>query len=130
MDIFQIVAIGIITAVCAMVLKEHKQETALLVAITGGVLILLSVVQYFSNIFSVLTGFLDASGIPSSIYAVVFRIIGIGYIADFSASIVEDAGQKALAGKILLAGKLIIMVFALPILQLLFDTILLMLGSS
>jgi len=129
MDIFQIVAIGIITAVCALVLKEHKQETALLVTITGSVLILLSVVQYFSNIFSVLTGFLDASGIPASIYAVVFRIIGIGYIADFSASIVEDAGQKSLASKILLAGKLIIMVLALPILQLLFDTILLMLNA-
>jgi len=130
MDIFQIVAIGVITAVCAMVLKEHKQETALLVAITGGILILLSVVGYFSDIFNTLTGFLDASGIPSQIYVVVFRIIGIGYIADFSASIVEDAGQRALAGKILLAGKLIIMVLALPILQLLFDTILLMLGNS
>jgi len=128
MDILQIAAIGLITAVSAIVLKEHKQETAILVAITGGVLILLSVVQYFSSIFDVLTGFLDASGIPSNIYGVVFRIIGIGYIADFSASIVEDTGQKALAGKILLAGKLIIMVMALPILQLLFDTILLMLN--
>jgi len=128
MDILQIAAIGIITAVCAMVLKEHKQETALLIAITGGVLILLSVIQYFSDIFGILTGFLDASGIPANIYGVIFRIIGIGYIADFSAGIVEDAGQKALAGKILLAGKLIIMVMALPILQLLFDTILLMLN--
>jgi len=92
------------------------------------ILILLSVIEYFSQIFSVLGGFMDASGIPSTVYATIFRIIGIGYIADFSAGIVEDAGQKTLASKILLAGKLIIMVLALPILSLLFDTIVAMLG--
>ncbi|MCL2847943.1 MAG: stage III sporulation protein AD [Firmicutes bacterium] len=128
MNILQIGAIGIITAVCVMVLREHKQETALLVGICGGILILLSVIEYFSNIFSVLSGFMDASGIPSQVYATIFRIIGIGYIADFSAGIVEDAGQRALASKILLAGKLIIMVLSLPILVLLFDTIVNMLG--
>jgi len=127
MNILQIAAIGIITAVCAMVLKEHKQETALLVTVTGSVLILLSLIEHFSNVFSVLVGFLDASGIPANIYGTIFRIIGIGYIADFCAGIVEDAGQKSVANKILLAGKLIIMVISLPILQLLFDTILLML---
>jgi len=123
MDILQIAAIGIITAVCVIILREHKQETALLVGIAGGVLILLSLVDYFSTILDTLAGFMDTSGIPSHIYAVIFRIIGIGYIADFSSGIVEDAGQKSLANKILLAGKLIIMVMALPILQLLFDTI-------
>ena len=51
------------------------------------------------------------------------KIISIGYIADFSAGIVEDTGQKALAEKIILGGKLIIMVLALPIITLLFDTI-------
>jgi len=128
MSIFQIAAIGLITAVCAMVLKEHKSEVALLVTVTGGILILIGLVDYFSNVFEVLQGFLDASGIPSNIYGTIFRIIGIGYIADFCAGIVEDAGQKTLANKILLGGKLIIMVMSLPILQLLFDTILLMLS--
>ena len=128
MSILQIAAIGIITAISAMILKEHKQETALLVGITGGILILLSVIEYFSNIFTTLLGFMDASGIPSGVYAAVFRIVGIGYITDFAAGIVEDTGSKAVASKIVLAGKLIIMVLSLPILQLLFDTIVSMLG--
>ncbi len=130
MDIVKIAAIGIITAVCVLILREGKSpETALLVGICGGVMILLSVVDYFSDIFSVLKVFMDKSGIPSTIYSVVFKIIGIGYIADFSAGIVEDAGQKSLAEKILLAGKLMIMVLSLPILTLLFDTVTGMLGS-
>ena len=35
----------------------------------------------------------------------------------------EDTGQKALAEKIVLGGKLIIMVLSLPIITMLFDTI-------
>ena len=123
MDIIKIAAIGIITAICVLILREQKQETAMVVGITGGILILLSVVDYFSEIFSVLTVLMEKSGIPGTIYAIVFKMIGIGYIADFSAGIVEDAGQKSLAEKILLSGKLIIMVLSLPILMLLFDTI-------
>jgi len=128
MSILQIAAIGIITAVCVVILKEHKQETATLVGIAGGILILLSVIEYFSSIFTTLLGFMDASGIPSAVYAAIFRIVGIGYITDFAAGIVEDTGQRAIASKIVLAGKLIIMVLSLPILQLLFDTIVGMLG--
>jgi len=128
MDIFKIAAIGIITAMCVLILRQQREETAVLVAITGGVLILLSVVDYFAQIFRVLSDLMDKSGIPGTVYATVFKIIGVGYIADFSAGIVEDTGQKALADKILLAGKIIIMVLSLPILVLLFDTVTSMLG--
>jgi len=123
MEIIRIVAIGIITAVCVVILKEQKQETAMLVGIVGSALILLSVIDYFLDIFNVLGNFMDNTGIPSGVYNVIFKIVGIGYITDFAASLVEDTGQKAFSEKILLAGKLIIMVLSLPILTLLFETI-------
>ncbi|MCL2375505.1 MAG: stage III sporulation protein AD [Firmicutes bacterium] len=128
MGIVQIAAIGIITTMCVVLLREQSRETAFLVSLVGGALILLSVVGYFSEIFTVIEGLMERSGIPGTIYATVFRIIGIGYIADLSAGIVEDSGQKAVAEKILLAGKLIIMVLSLPILVMLFDVITQMLG--
>ena len=114
---------GIITALCVVILKENKSETAMLVGIAGGCLILLCLVDYFSGIFSTIQNIVDKSGIPDTLFKSIFKIIGIGYIADFSAGIVEDTGQKALAEKIILGGKLIIMVLALPIVNLLFDTI-------
>lgn len=123
MEIVKIASIGIITAFCTLMLKEHKSDVALLVGIAGGCLILLSLVDYFVNIFAVILSIVDKSGIPSKLFAIILKIIGIGYIADFSAGIVEDAGQKSLSEKIILAGKLIIMVIALPIITLLFDTI-------
>lgn len=123
MDIVKISAMGIITAFCVVMLREQKSEIAMLVGIAGGCLILLSLIDYFTQIFTTLSAIASKTGIPSSVYKSVMKIISIGYIADFSAGIVEDTGQKALAEKIILGGKLIIMVLALPIITLLFDTI-------
>lgn len=123
MEIAKISAMGLVTAFCVLLLREQKSEIAVLVGIAGGCLILLAVLDYCTQIFSVLAGFAQKTGIPTSIYKIVLKIISIGYIADFSAGIVEDTGQRALAEKIILAGKVLIMALALPILTMLFDTI-------
>ena len=123
MDIVKISAIGMITAFAVVVLREQKSEIAMLVGIAGGCLLLLSLMDYFTQVFTVLSDIADKTGIPSSVYKTVLKIISIGYIADFSAGIVEDTGQRALAEKIVLGGKLIIMALSLPILEMLFRTI-------
>ena len=46
----------------------------------------------------------------------LLKIIGIAYIAEFGAQITKDAGQGAIASKIELAGKILILVMAIPIL--------------
>ena len=53
----------------------------------------------------------------SNVYVeTLLKIIGIAYIAEFGAQITKDAGQGAIASKIELAGKILILVMAIPIL--------------
>ncbi|MCL2234787.1 MAG: stage III sporulation protein AD [Firmicutes bacterium] len=123
MDIIQIAGIGIITAFSVILLRENKSEVALLIGIAGGLLIVLSVVDYFADIFGVIRAISDRAGIPNQLFSTIVRIIVIGYIADFSAGIVEDAGLKSVSEKVILGGKLLIMALALPIVVMLFDTV-------
>lgn len=53
----------------------------------------------------------------------ILKIIGIAYIAEFAAQITKDAGQGAIASKIELAGKVLILAMAIPILSVLIETI-------
>jgi len=53
----------------------------------------------------------------------ILKIIGVAYIADFASNITKDAGQGALAAKVELAGKIIILTMAIPILTVLIETI-------
>ncbi|HCX49180.1 MAG TPA: stage III sporulation protein AD, partial [Bacillus sp. (in: Bacteria)] len=61
----------------------------------------------------------------SNVYVeTLLKIIGIAYIAEFGAQITKDAGQGAIASKIELAGKILILVMAIPILTVVIETIL------
>ncbi len=53
----------------------------------------------------------------------ILKIIGIAYIAEFASQITKDAGQGALASKIELGGKVLILAMAVPILTVLIETI-------
>ncbi|MCM1367439.1 MAG: hypothetical protein NC184_01315 [Roseburia sp.] len=123
MEIFRIAAIALVTAFCAMILRDIKSELALLVTFAGGIIVLLSVVDYFSDIFSVVSDIAKRAGLATSVVTLLFKVIAVGYIAEFSASLIEDVGLPSLADKVTLAGKLIIVGVSLPIVVQLFEFI-------
>lgn len=53
----------------------------------------------------------------------ILKIIGIAYIAEFGAQITKDAGQGAIASKIELGGKILILAMAIPILTVIIETV-------
>ncbi len=123
MEIFRIAAIALVTAFCALVLRDIKSELAFLVAFAGGIIVILSVVDYFSDIFSVISSIAKRAGIAASVVTLIFKVIAVGYIAEFSASLTEDAGLPSLADKVTLAGKLMIVASSLPTVVKLFEFI-------
>ncbi len=81
MEIFRIAAIALVTAFCALVLRDIKSELAVLVAFAGGIIVILSVVDYFSDIFSVISSIAKRAGIAASVVTLIFKVIAVGYIA-------------------------------------------------
>ncbi len=123
MEIFKIAAFALTAAFCAVVLREVKSELAILVAVAGGVLVLLSVVDYFTDIFAVISNIAKSAGLATSVVMLLFKVIAVGYITEFSASVIDDVGMPSLADKVTLAGKLIIVGVSLPIVVKLFEFI-------
>ena len=123
MEIFKICFVGIVTAFCFMILKENKSDLAVVTAIAGGCVILLMTMEYIFGIFSTISALMEKVGINNGIFNILIKIIGIGYIIDFSAGIIEDSGAKSLSEKVVLCGKIVIMAMSLPILVKLFEII-------
>ena len=113
--IIKIAAIGIITAFCALIVKE-KTEYSLLLGIVGGLAILLTVLDYFFEIFDFIETLITTTGLSNSIVATVLKIVGIGYIIDFAADTAIEAGKEGLSKKIVFGGKVIIFCLIIPIL--------------
>jgi len=124
MDIMQIVTLGIIGAIMATILKEYKPEYAIQLSIIAGLIIFISILGKFNQVIEVLKGYAVKADIDILYFSTILKIIGIAYITEFGAQICRDAGEGALATKVELAGKVLIMVIAVPIYAALFDIIL------
>ena len=123
LDIFRIIGVAVITTFAVLVLKPTRPEIAALVSIAGGIVVLLMFVQSLSGVINNINQIVTRTGLNNDVFAALLRIIGIGYVTEFSASICKDAGNDSMAQKILLAGKVIILILALPIVNNLIDII-------
>lgn len=130
MDIIQVVGIGLITAVLVITIKEQQPLFAFLLATFVGVAIFLGLIGEISKVIRLLENIANKANIHIVYLETILKIIGIAYIAEFGAQITRDAGQSSIAAKIELAGKILIMVMAIPIITVLVETIMQLLPGS
>ncbi|MBE5104188.1 stage III sporulation protein AD [Bacillus clarus] len=120
----QIVGLGLVATFLAAVLNQHKSSiTSLFIVFIGSVMFLLLIDQIHS-ILQMIERVASEAKVSNVYVETLLKIIGIAYIAEFGAQITKDAGQGAIASKIELAGKILILVMAIPILTVVIETIL------
>jgi stage III sporulation protein AD len=125
LEIIQIVGIGLAATFVILLLNQFKMNNFTL-AITVFIscvlfLFLLDKVQFLLDQIQKLA---NQASIKNVYVETLLKIIGIAYIAEFGVQITKDAGQGAIASKIELGGKVLILVLAVPILTALIETIL------
>ena len=123
MEIFQLVGIAFVTAVAALILKQTKPELAFAVTIAGSVILLLFVFEIFRGSVTIFGEIADGTGIDASLVKILLKMVGIGYLVEFSAGILTDFGAGSIADKLVFCGKVLILVLAVPILQSVFALI-------
>ena len=111
----QIVFVAIICAVITIYLKNINVELSILSSIMSGIILLNLVLIEFGEVFDFFDKIINLTGIDEGLYKIIFKIIAIGYLIEFSASLVEDFGMKSLSTKLIFAGKIIILTTSLPI---------------
>ncbi|MBB6175346.1 stage III sporulation protein AD [Anoxybacillus tengchongensis] len=123
-DILQIVGLGLIATFLVTILNEHKSNISLLLTVFVGTVIFLFLIDRIQDIFRMVQTLANEAHVQTVYVETILKIIGIAYIAEFGAQISKDAGQGAIAGKIELGGKILILAMAIPILTALIETIL------
>ena len=123
MDIIKIIGIGLISLIIIVILKQYKPEFAMYVSLLAGVLIFLLVATKISGIIEVLKSIANKASIDSEFIALLIKITGIAILTEFAVSICKDSGETAIANKVDLGGKVIIMSMSIPIMSSLLQTI-------
>lgn len=124
MEVVKIVSIGIIICLCASMLKSVSPQFSLIVIIAGSITLLLYILNYFTQIFTLFNSVVVKAGVSVSLFGALLKIMGVGYLVEFGASVCADSGYASIGDKVILGGKVIIFTMALPILNNLFNLLL------
>lgn len=119
----KIAMLGIGAVLTALFLKDTKPVFPVLVSMTACVLILFYGMQKLSYLGDMVTELRGYVGLKDSYAASLLKMVGITYVADFSASLCRDAGYSAVAGQIEFFGKLSVLTVSAPVVLALLETI-------
>ena len=115
MNIFQIVLIGILGAVLAITIKQHNSALAIIISLATGVLIFLTALPLMAEAVGFIRHLGNMADGLGAYTTLALRVIGVAYIAELGASVCNDANESAIAAKIDLAARLVILVMAMPV---------------
>lgn len=113
--IIKIIAISLTTVVVSSIIKQYRADISLLINICGAVLVVLLSLNGIGEIIDGIIQISDTVKVSQSIINPLIKVLGIGYITEFSADVADDAGNKSVSSKIVFGGKVAICVVALPI---------------
>ncbi|AVP54128.1 stage III sporulation protein AD [Clostridium tetani] len=118
MDIVKVVAFAFGALFITLVARESKREDlAVQISICAGILIFLFMMDKITAIVNFLQKLSLKANIDFVYLTTVFKILGIAYLASFCSEICKDAGQGSIAAKVEFAGKILILLLAIPILM-------------
>ena len=124
MEIIKIIGIAFIALIIIIMLKQYRPEYAVFISILTGVLILFLVMDKLTGIINLIQSIQVKYSINTQFIAILIKITGIAFLSEFAVSICKDSGEAAIASKIELGSKIIIISMSIPIISNLLEIIL------
>lgn len=115
-ELLKIISIALVTVLAHILIKQTKPEIAILVAIVGSIILIISSINLLTSVINSFYEIFKKTGIETTILTPLIKVIAIGYIAEFGANICVDAGVSSIGDKILFCAKIIILIIIMPML--------------
>ena len=123
MDVIKISLLGIVAVLPAILLRNIKNEYAVLMSIAVMLIIFGFAVARIQVVVDTINRLLVGINIETRYVVIILKMLGITYVAEFSAAICRDAGFGAVASQIEIFAKISLLVTGIPIINALISMI-------
>ncbi len=102
---------------CSIIVKEHNKNFALVISVSGAILLFCTVSNKISEIFSSLMNL--SQSVPSGVTYVklMLKVLCIVIVTQLTVDICRDNGENALASFTELAAKVFVLSLVMPLLE-------------
>lgn len=115
MNIISVCVLGIFAVLASVALRKYNGEISMLMIISAIVMMCLLALPVLSELFDSVRDLTSSANINSEYISVLLKSLGICYITQISVDICRENGSSSIASQIEIAGKLIILLLAIPL---------------
>ena len=123
MNMIQIGIIGVAGTLLAVQFKSGKSEYGIYISVALSPVIFFAIIGLLEVIIDALRTIANYINMDTAYIGTLIKMLGITYVAEFSAGICKDAGYQTIALQIEIFGKLAVLVLSMPVLMALLNTI-------
>ena len=123
MDMLILCAFALVTAVVGKAVEPGSRGIKLLLVMTASALIFAKTADFLSSVLAEIRSLYDQSGADPQYLRILLKTLGICYITSFTCGVCRDSGEETLASQTLLAGRIVLLVTALPLFEALTEII-------
>ncbi len=123
MDALKIASFAVCAAGIALLLRRMRPEAAVALVIAAGLMTALMALPMLQDVITSLCTLASAYGVGEAYLSQLLKVGGVSLLMDFAAQSCRDAGEEGLALKAELAGRIMLISLALPVMQKLLDQI-------
>lgn len=123
MEVIKIIGVAFVALIIVIILKQYRPEFTIYVSILAGALILILVLDELTGVVNLIQNIANKTNINSQFLGLLLKITGIAFLSEFAVSICQDAGESAIASKIEIGSKIIIIAMSIPIISSLLEII-------
>lgn len=123
MSAWQIAGFAVCAAALALTMRRIHPEAAPVLVIAAGALTALMALPQLAKIIDGVNMLAASGGVQDAYMTPLLKVAGISLLMDFAAQTCRDAGEDGLAMKVELAGRVMLIALALPVMDTLLSQI-------
>ncbi len=112
-----ITGLAIVLVIVQSQLRTVNRPWGILLSATFVVICATTLIPHLSQIISLFQDLSESAGVDNQYLSPVLKTIAITYITSFGAEICRDADENTMAAVVELAGKIVIFLVAVPVVQ-------------
>ena len=121
MVILKICAVALVCVVLIGIIRTWRPELTMEAVLCGSILLLSVIIGSLQQSLETIETLCGQLSHGKTYLPIILKSLGIAYVTEFTAAICTDAGEKSIADKVELAGKIAIFFVALPVFTSLLD---------
>ena len=114
-SLFKIFAIAISAVIIISIVKAYMPVFTIEITLCASIILLYFIIDGLTYGISYINNLYDGLTYGKSYFPVIIKILLIAYLTEFAIALCTDAGEKSIASKVELGGKIAIFLAAIPV---------------